>query len=286
MVPRLFREARGARKVVVLLSGLVCACLVASCTAPLRAPSANHAAGTVFVVVLENRSFDEAMSSSYLRSLATRYALATDYHAVAHPSAPNYLALTSGSTWGVTDDAYHPLPAGGLGNQLDAAHVSWKAYAQGFTGDCFSSPYPYALKHNPFAYYGASCPPNVVSMDRLSTDLAGTAPRLAWLMPDMCNDGHDCSASTVDSWLSSVVPQIVSSRAWSDHGLLAITFDEDNTSGDNRVATVMVSRDLKSHSSGVAYDHYSLLATIEDRLGVGRLGAAGSAHAMNDLVGP
>jgi len=240
--------------------------------------------GSVFVIVLENQSYDQVLNDQYFSGLASQYAIATNYHAITHPSAPNYLALTSGSTWGVRDDGYHVLPAQGLGDQLDAAGVSWNVYAEGLTSDCLNSPYPYAVKHNPFAYYGGPCSPNIVPMTTLAGDLAGTTPRLAWIIPNMCNDGHDCGLSTVASWLGSVVPQVVASAAWQSHGLLFITWDEDDGSSVNQVATFVIAPDLKVHSSGVRYDHYSLLATIEDRLGVGRRGAAKSARSMSDLV--
>lgn len=252
---------------------------------PQATPSNPSAAGGhVFVIVMENRSYDQAMASSYVAQLARRYAVATNYHAISHPSLPNYLALTSGSTWGIGDDNYHVLPAAGLGSELTTAGISWRAYAEGFNGDCLKSPYPYAVKHNPFAYYGGDCPSNVVAMTQLSDDLAGQTPRLVWLIPGLCNDGHDCSAETADTWLQQTVPEILGSTAWQEGGVLFITWDEDDSGSDNHVATVIVAPTLKAHTSAADYDHYSLLATIEDRLGVPRQGRAVGAHAMTDLI--
>src|SRR5258706_5060211 len=95
----------------------------------------------VFVIVMENTSLVTALRSPAIERLAAKYALATNYHAVSSPSLPNYLAMTSGSTWGITDDAYHVLPAGGLGAQLTAAGVSWRAYMDGLTSaGCLRSP--------------------------------------------------------------------------------------------------------------------------------------------------
>ena len=93
-----------------------------------RAASPNVANPHVFVIVMENTSLATALTAPSIMSLAAKYGLATNYHAVSSPSLPNYLALTSGSTWGITDDAYHVLPAGGIGAQLTAAGVSWRAY--------------------------------------------------------------------------------------------------------------------------------------------------------------
>jgi hypothetical protein len=84
--------------------------------------------------------------------------------------------------------------------------------------------------------------------------------------------------------LASTVPQILSSAAWKQNGVLFIVWDEDDGSQSNAVAALVIAPKMKSHSSTVAYDHYSLLATIEDRLGVSRLGNAGRAQAINDVI--
>src|SRR5882672_114668 len=153
------------------------------------APSPSH----VFVIVMENRSYDQVIGSGYIAELAAQYGVATDYHGVSHPSLPNYLAMTSGSTWGIADDGFHALPAGGLGAQLTDAGIGWRAYMDGMSNGCFRSPYPYALKHNPFAYYGSTCPSQVVPFTDFATDMAGTVPQFVWITPDLCHDGHDCS---------------------------------------------------------------------------------------------
>src|SRR5438105_1967336 len=80
--------------------------------------------GSVFLIVLENRSFGEAMTGRFTASLATRSAVATNYHAVGHPSLPNYLALAAGDTFGIADDGYHALPPGGIGDQLSRQGIS------------------------------------------------------------------------------------------------------------------------------------------------------------------
>jgi len=240
----------------------------------------------VFVIVMENKSLAAALGSPSIQRLAAKYALATNYHAVSSPSLPNYLAMTSGSTWGITDDAYHVLPAGGLGAQLTAAGVTWRAYMEGLTpAGCLRSPYPYALKHNPFAYYGGSCPQNVVALDALDADLAHDTPSLVWITPGLCHDGHDCPLSEVGPWLEDLVGRIVSSAAWRDYGALFVVWDE----GDGRssvVPLIVASPDVVSRRVDNVYDHYSLLAAIEDRFGLLRLGAAKGASPLTDLLPP
>ena len=241
-------------------------------------PSATPTDKHVFVIVLENTSYRLALRQPYIASLASQYAVATNYGEVGNPSLPNYLAMTSGSTWGIRDDNYHQLPATGLGQQLSDAGITWKAYMEGFTGDCFNSPYPYALKHNPFAYYGGACPTNVVPLTDLTSDLNGTTPQLSWITPGLCNDGHDCGVARSDRWLAQFVPQITSSTAWKQSGVLFIVWDESG-SPDGRVALLVVAPGLHGQLT-MPLNHYSLLATIADHLRVARLGLAKDATSL------
>lgn len=254
-------------------------------TAKIVLPTASAVAPQhLFVIVMENTSLATALRAPSIVSLAGKYTLATNYHAVSSPSLPNYLALTSGSTWGITDDGYHALPAGGLGSQLSAAGLSWRAYMEGLTpAGCMRSPYPYALKHNPFAYYGGSCPDNVVPLDALDADLAHDTPRFVWITPGLCHDGHDCPLTESGPWLEGLVARIVASPAWRDRGALFIVWDE----GDGRssiVPLIVATPDRPSRRVDASYDHYSLLAAIEDSFGLPRLGAARDAHPLTDLL--
>ena len=278
---------------------LSCASAPAATTTPSPSPSESPATPSptptetgapttphVFVIVMENASLTTALRSPSIERLAAKYALATNYHAVSSPSLPNYLAMTSGSTWGITDDAYHVLPAGGLGAQLTAAGLSWRAYLEGLTSaGCLGSPYPYALKHNPFAYYGGSCPGNVVSLDPLEADLVGDTPSFVWIAPGLCHDGHDCALAEAGPWLEDLVARVVASPAWRDHGALFVVWDE----GDGLssvVPLIVASPDLESRHVEAPYDHYSLLAAIEDLFRLPRLGAAKDASPLADLLPP
>ena len=295
----------------LLLHASIVAALVVACSAPAAtspsmpsvsapaatapassAPSTKHLVPTaspatpqhLFVIVMENTSLGTALRAPSISSLASKYTLATNYHAVSSPSLPNYLALTSGSTWGITDDGYHALPAGGLGAQLTTAGVSWRAYMEGLTAaGCMRSPYPYALKHNPFAYYGGPCPENVVPLDALDSDLAHDTPRFVWITPGLCHDGHDCALAESGPWLDGLVARIVASAAWRDGGALFIVWDE----GDGRSSVVPLIVAMPDRASGrvdAVYDHYSLLAAIEDAFGLPRLGAARDARPLTDLL--
>jgi phospholipase C len=235
------------------------------------------------VIVMENRSYDQAITGGYTAELANSYSVATNYHGVSHPSLPNYLAMTSGSTWGIADDGWHPLPAGGLGAQLTAANISWRAYMEGMSGSCTRTSYPYAVKHDPFPYYGTTCPAEIVPFSQFDQDITGNVPNFVWITPDMCHDGHDCSTQVADQWLAQTVPKILATSAWKDGGLLLITWDEGEDSA-NHVLTIVIHPGTIFHTSGRAYDHYSLLASIEDRFKLQRLGQAAQASAMDDLL--
>ncbi|HSS62216.1 MAG TPA: alkaline phosphatase family protein [Candidatus Limnocylindrales bacterium] len=246
---------------------------------PTAAPAPPH----VFVIVLENRSYAQVVGSGYIAQLAQQYAVATNYHGVSHPSLPNYLAMTSGSTYGIADDGWHSLPSGGLGAQLSSAGIEWRAYMEGMSSGCYRNGNGYALKHDPFAYYGGACPSEVVPFTEFAGDMAGNVPRFVWITPDQCHDGHDCSNAVVNSWLQQTVPLILGSTAWQDNGVLFITWDEGEDNA-NSVLTVVVQPDGLVHASNNSYNHYSLLATIEDKLGVPRLGEAAQATPMDDLM--
>ena len=254
---------------------LACACTGRPQSTPAR----------VFLVVMENHSPEQALSGGFTAQLAGSSGVAQNYHAVAHPSVPNYLALTSGQTWGITDDSYHALPRADIGDQLTAAGLKWRAYMEGLTdAGCIDSPPPYDPGHNPFAYYGGGCPANVVPLTQLAGDVGRGDVRFSWISPDLCHDEHSCPVSTGDQWLRGTVGLITRSPSWQPGSVLFITWDEDDGSSDNRVLTLVVRPDQGRAVSSVAYTHYSLLATIEGLLGLPRLANAAQAAPMSDLA--
>jgi phosphatidylinositol-3-phosphatase len=262
---------------------LMMALAASACSKIAAAPAAEQR--HVFLIVMENKSPQQALQGSFTASLAAKYRVAGNYTAISHPSLPNYLALTSGQTYGIQDDNYYVLPKGGIGDQLTAARVSWRAYMEGMSRGCLNSPFPYALRHNPFAYYGGACPDNVVPFTSLAADLnAANSPRFSWISPDACHDEHSCNVAVGDDWLRQTVGMITQSKAWTSNGLLVITWDEDDGSRDNHVLTLLISRNQSHRVSNQPYTHYSLLATIENVLGVGRLGEAAGAKVMSDLL--
>jgi phosphatidylinositol-3-phosphatase len=252
-------------------------------TAPVSPQPATAAPASrpvrVAVIVMENHGFDQVVGLPYIHTLATAAATLTNYHASSHPSLPNYLALTSGTTWGISDDGYHVLPELDLGDQLTAAGIPWRAYMEGMGADCRVNGGGYAVKHDPFAYYGGRCPSSVVPFAEMATDLSSSAPpRLLWITPNLCHDMHDCSPSVGDAWLRSTVPSIVDSPGMRN-GVLFITWDENDGGGSNQVLTVVLGS-KRPVSPAHLYSHPSLLASVEDLLGLPRLAMTAGLSAI------
>ncbi len=258
-------------------------------------PAFNH----IFTIVMENHSYGQIIGSGsapYINSLAAKYGLATNYFAVAHPSLPNYLALTGGSTFGITSDCTTCFVSAPniAKDRVEASGRSWKAYMESMPRPCFvGDSYPYMQKHDPFIYFNdirtnATECNKVVPYSTLATDLksAGTTPNYAWITPNMCNDMHDCSVSTGDTWLKNNVPAILNSAAFTtQNSLLMITWDEDNGSSGNHVATLVIAKSVPAgFRSSVRYTHYSLLRTVESAWGLSPLtGNDGGASPMSDF---
>jgi len=252
----------------------------------------------VYTIVLENRAASKVLgdaSAPYLNALASRYGVSTAYTAVAHPSQPNYLALFSGSTQGVTDDSVHNLSAKTIADQLEAAGKSWRVYAENIPSGCFTGaradggsdgPGEYVRKHNPAISFTqiSSSPDRCRNIQPFASfDPAAAAYEL--IVPNMCHDGHDCSLQTADDWLRGFVPRIAGSPAWGPGSVLFITFDESDAKGrNNDVVTVVVSPSMVNGTrSTVAHNHYSLLRTTQAGLGLGCLANSCAANTLSEF---
>jgi len=242
---------------------------------------------------MENESYQSIVgsrSAPYITQLANACGLATNYRAVSHPSLPNYLAATSGGTWGVADDAPpsdHPISRASIFSQLAAAGASWRSYEESMPSDCdLSSSGEYAVKHNPAAYYTGirvDCRRWDVPFTAFERDLERNAlPSFAFVTPNLCDDMHDCPVAAGDGWLHRWIPRVINSPPYrSGSTAIFITFDE-GTSATNQVATVVVSPTTTPETkSSLRFDHYSLLKTTEQLLGIDEyLGRARSALSM------
>jgi hypothetical protein len=204
----------------------------------------------------------------YTYRLATRYGYASNYLAMRHPSLPNYLAIASGSTHGISTDA---APADNLvvrgpsvfGRAL-AAGLTARVYADAMPRPCASTPAGrYAVKHNPWPYFVEErdlCRRYDVPLTALAGDIrAGSLPNAGMVVPDLCHDAHDCSLATADTWFRGWMTRIQAGPDWRSGRLLVVlTADEDDRSAGNRVLTVVVHPSQHGTVVATRLDHYSL----------------------------
>ena len=253
------------------------------CGALATRPAPSHVAHVVWIW-FENHGYSDVVGSAdapFFGVVAARCGVATNYFAITHPSLPNYIAATSGATQGVEDDAgpaLHRLNVPSLFGQ-----VGGRSYEQSMPFPCdLSDGGRYAVKHDPEAYYvplRARCPQQVLPLSRFD---ARALPRFAFVTPDLCSDMHSCPVSDGDRWLRAFLPRLTSSRDYrAGRTVVFLTFDEGEDGGDNRVATLVLSEWTPAGTrSGVRFDHYSLLRTTEELLGVPPLGNARHAASM------
>ncbi len=270
-------------------------------------PSAGAQFDHVFIVLEENNDYSSVTSSSmpYLTGLAAQYGLATQYYANTHPSIGNYLDMTSGTVL-TNDDSYSgsPFNVPNIFRSLIAAGKSWKGYAEdlpstGFVDYTQIEVGQFASRHFPPIYYtdvhdNPAQAQNVVPFTQFATDLAnGTLPNYSFIVPNLCNDAHDCSLNTADSWLQQNIDPLVRSAFFQQNNcLLIITFDEaggDNTNGGGQVYWVAVSptKSKRGYVSTTLYQHQSTLRLMLKGLGVTSFpGDAATAPDMSEFFTP
>lgn len=233
----------------------------------------------VVLAIFENRQQPQIIGSSdasYLTGLSKRGANFTRSFAVEHPSQPNYLDLFSGSNQGLTNDSCpHSYEADNLASQLDSAGMSFVGYSEGLpeagSTACVSG--GYARKHAPWA--------NFTNLDQGQvgkplTDFPQNfdeLPQVSWVVPNLCNDMHDCPVATGDAWAREHLGPY---ERWAkrNESLMIVTFDEDDYTGSNRIATVFAGARVKSGDFSEPIDHFTVLRTIEDIFGLSPLGGA------------
>jgi len=264
---------------------------------------ASSSGSSIVVIVMENKADTDVIGSSaapYENQLAHRYGLATESFAITHPSLPNYIALTSGSTHGISSDCTScSVNAQNLGEQLSSAGISWKGYFQDLPGTCYSGATSgeYAKRHNPFIYYddiahNRSLCSHLVGFGPLDSALrSGHLPTFTWITPNICNDTHNCGVGSGDAFLAHLVPQLL--RAIGPDGFIVITWDEGTSNTGccggaakgGQIPTIVVGPHVTPGGRDNApIDHYGVLATIERALGLPLL--AGAQNGANGSLAP
>jgi len=219
----------------------------------------------VVIVVEENRAASVVGSDSapYINSLAARGALMTEYFAISHPSEPNYLALFSGSTQGVSDDSCpHTFSSPNLGSGLLGAGLTFAGYSESLpaAGSEVCTACPYARKHVPWINF-SNVPQSLhLSFSQFPSDYT-QLPTVSFVIPNLDNDMHDGTTAQADAWLQQHIDPYVQ---WAqDHNsLLIVTWDEGAAA--NQVATIFVGPMVQPGEYCGRVTHYNLLRTVED----------------------
>jgi phosphatidylinositol-3-phosphatase len=265
---------------------------------PVRSPAPHTVArvSKILVFVIENHSLTHMKQGMpYTFALGRRFGYATRYAAITHPSLPNYLAMIGGSTFHVRDDdapRYHPISGSSvLGRTLKAGRRA-ALYAEGMTSPCDVSPGTdtYAVKHNPWAYFvdeRQACLAHDLPIKRLRKAIrSGHLPNVGMVVPNLCNDAHDCPLSQADNWLQRHVRHVMRGPDWRSHHLaIVITADEDDRTQDNRVLTVVAQPGLHHVVADAAMSHYSLSKALAQVGGVEPLRHAAHARSLLKLFG-
>ena len=250
-------------------------------------PTPDH----VVIVIEENHAYSEVIgtaSAPYINSLASGGALMTASYAITHPSQPNYLAFYSGSTQGVTTDSVYPhslFTAPNLAAKLLSAGLTFGGYSEtmpsvGYDGASFgTAPATYQRKHNPWVNWQDSTLPLPANKVPPSVNMPYTGyfppsanyvllPRLSFVIPNQLNDMHDGTVAQGNAWLQS---NLAAYALWcqTHNSLLIVTWDEDDSSAGNRVATIFYGPMVQPGQYAETVNHYRVLRTLEDMFGLG-----------------
>jgi phosphatidylinositol-3-phosphatase len=248
-----------------------------------RLPRFNH----VLLVIFENKNAGSILgnpAAPYFNRLAAGGATFTHSYAVTHPSQPNYLALFSGWTHGVDDDSCpHTFYSENQAAELIRAGYTFTSYSENLPSAgskvCISG--SYARRHAPWANF-PNVPKHAQQPFGAFPSHYSRLPDVAWVVPNVCHDMHDCSIATGNSWLRA---HLGGYAAWAkqNNSLLIVTFDEAHGSPSNQIATIFYGAHVKPGRYGVHVTHYGILRTIEDMYGVPRLGRAREAQAITSV---
>ncbi len=257
----------------------------------------------VLVIMEENHSESEALSQMpTLAGYAAQYGQATNYFAISHPSLPNYVAIWSGDTQGISSDCgVGPgcQPSGPtVWGQTIAAGETAKAYQESMTSNCQTSGGgAYVARHGPWPYFTdateqADCAANDVPLGtttggNLLTDVqSGNLPVTGEITPNLDNDAHDGTLAQADSWLQGWLPIIMAGPDYQSGDLtIVVTFDEDDSSQGNNVPLVVIDPRLSNVQVTGTFNHYSLTRWLEDNAGVSLLRNAASAPDLRAAFG-
>ncbi|MFI4957070.1 MAG: alkaline phosphatase family protein [Gammaproteobacteria bacterium] len=276
------------------IAPIVCALQNTRCTKPvyeqdiINIDVINDFQKVVFIV-FENENASDTLTFETFKEVSQNGAYFNNFHAVARPSQPNYIAMTSGSTLGVTNNSNVDLDATSIVNLLDNGGRSWKVYAENYPGNCFtgsSSPDNlYKRKHNPFISYTyisgnpTRCANIVNAQDNFTQDVnTNNLPDYSFYLPNIPHSGHD-GVEVADTWLRTFMYPIMQTFKNNNESVLfVLTFDESNPDvndpgyAENKVYTVFYGSMVNTMQVSENDNFYNLLRTLEDIWNLGTLG--------------
>ncbi|MFF5291042.1 alkaline phosphatase family protein [Paractinoplanes globisporus] len=271
----------------VALAAAIAGALVPVATAraaPPTVPRPDH----VVIVMLENKRYDAVVGhpkAPWITALAHSSANMLRFYAETHPSQPNYLALFTGSTQAVTDNGC-PHDLGNrpnLGRQLIDAGRTFAGYAEdlpraGWRGCSYRG---YVRRHSPWVNFSNLPAAANLPYSAFPADYA-RLPTVAFVIPNLCHDMHDCPKEQSDAWLRR---QFTPYIAWAKthNSLFVLSFDEDNRTGGNRIATIIAGAGVRPGQYATRSDHYDLLHTLQQMYGLPFTGIAQGRAGIPDI---
>lgn len=241
----------------------------------------------VVIVIEENHGYSQIIGSPqapYINTLASEGALFTSSYAIAHPSQPNYLELFSGGNQGVLDDSCpHTFSTPSLESELIAAGKTFAGYSEGLpaVGSEVCTSGLYARKHAPWTDFSKDPSSNNKPFSSFPTTFSNL-PKVSFVIPNLDDDMHDGTIQQGDSWLQQ---HLLAYANWArnNNSLLIVTFDEDQGTSLNHIATIFVGAMVKPGKYSEKVTHYRVLRTIEDMYGLGHLGSSAAVSPITDV---
>lgn len=240
----------------------------------------------VVVCVMENKTQGAVYGTGgYMTNLADANTYMTNSFGITHPSLPNYLALWSGSTQGVTDDGHYDFASSipHLGSQMATAGVTFKAFSEDLpsVGSLADTSANYARKHAPWVSWqanGGFTGSLHVPFTQWPTDFT-TLPKLSFVIPNLIDDVHNAGISTGNTWLQAQLDPYVQ-WAKTHNSLFILTFDEDDQSANNLIYTVFAGHHATPGRFNQTVNHYTILGLLQDWLGLSRIAGSVSQPSI------
>lgn len=266
----------------------LCLALMAGAPASPALPRPDH----IVIVVDENKLYSRIIGNPeapYINSLAGRAAVFTNFFALTHPSQPNYLALFSGSTQGVSTNSSPapgtPFATPNLATGLAGAGLTFAGYCEGLPAAGSLEPVHenYRRRHNPWSNFSnVPADSNRPFTDFPASDRYDSLPTVSFVIPDLIHDMHSGTIATGDEWLRNNLDSYIQWAA-THNSLFILTFDESDSPEANHILTLMVGPMVIPGTYPEPVNHLHLLRTLEDLYGLPYAGDSATVNPILDV---